>query len=65
MSLATEMLIWMTDEPTSGPYMQRDGRFLLLGWRDITANRQRPLMDARMLAWMSIIIFGLPILFMM
>ena len=64
-NLTTEVLIWLNDKPSCGPYMQRDGRFVMLGWRDIVANRQRPLLDTRMLAWMSIIVFGLPVLFML
>lgn len=64
-NLTAEVLIWLNDEPRHGPYMQRDGRFVLLGWRDITANRQRPLLDVRMMAWMGVIVFALPVLFMM
>ncbi|MFZ2587698.1 MAG: hypothetical protein WAZ18_06255 [Alphaproteobacteria bacterium] len=62
-TLATEVMIWLNDEPRHGPYMQRDGRFALLSWRDMVANRQRPLFDIRMMGWLSIVVVGLPVLF--
>lgn len=64
-TLTSEVLIWLNDEPRRGPSMQRDGRFLMLSWKDIVANRQKPLIDVRTLAWMSVIVFGLPVIFMM
>ena len=63
-NLTTEVLIWLNDSPKHGPYMQRDGRFVLLSWRDMVANRQRPLLDMRTLGWLSVIVFALPTIFL-
>ncbi len=61
-----KILNWLNDDADAGgPVMHRDGRFVMLSWRDMCKNRNQSVLDGRMIALMSVLMIGLPALLMM